>query len=153
MVDSSESNSRFLILEDLGKQERADAHCTNGLFLFMELFQDTGDLLMDVERTSVDCVVGEILSNTKSTWKNNGLIVFSFKFSNVLNFTSCNSGRFNQDISSLSRSLSCQVIDNLSLVFIGGKALEINVHSVEMDHQRDNFCHLRTIVDTTSGKD
>lgn len=150
MVDSSESNSRFLVLEDLCKQKGANAHCTNWFFLFVEFFQDTGDLLMNIERTSIDCVVGEILGNTKSTWKNNCLIVFSLKLGDVLNFTSCNSGRFNQDISGFSGGLSGQVIDDLSLVFIWGKALEINVHSVEMDHQRDNFCYLRAIIDTTS---
>jgi len=89
---------------------------------------------MNIECTSINGIVREILGSTKTSWKDDSLVIFSLKLSNILNFSSSDSGWFHQDISSFCSGFTCQMIDNLSLVFIGCETLEINVHSVEMNH-------------------
>lgn len=117
----------------------------------MKIFDDVDDVFLDFEILSLDCKVGQVLTDSKTTGDEQGVPIPSFEFLERLDVTTGNSRGLYHDVSLVILDVfAIEVINHVHLVSIGSEALNARHLLAEGDEQRGCLGHFGAVLAATS---
>src|SRR5262249_34830544 len=96
--------------------------------------------------------VAQVFGCAKAAGKDYSVVFLSGCRGDILDLPAGDARRFDEDIACLLHWLLSYVVDDMRLVLIGCKALELSASAVEREKGQDGLLHSRTLVDAAAAE-
>ena len=117
----------------------------------MKVFDYVYDVLFNFEILSLHCEIGQILTDSKSTRNEQGVPILGSEFLKRFDVTTGNPGGLDHNIPLiLFNVLSIKMVNDVHLISIGCKALDLSHLLTQSNEKRSGFGDLGSVLSATS---